>query len=135
MRTWSKEKNLCSTSRRSCSRCLSKNLRRMQVSQGGLMSHLCTNTPTPQQLYTHAHTSLARAHTPHAHAKCSRSHDEMIFFARSPASPVSSLPTWEPDEDAPLCNECNNQFTLIRRRHHCRSCGKVFRNDSCLIRF
>eukprot|EP00656_Telonema_subtile_P038755 TRINITY_DN4394_c0_g1_i2.p1 TRINITY_DN4394_c0_g1~~TRINITY_DN4394_c0_g1_i2.p1 ORF type:complete len:837 (-),score=144.76 TRINITY_DN4394_c0_g1_i2:136-2646(-) len=29
---------------------------------------------------------------------------------------------WAPD--APLCSSCHRSFTLFRRRHHCRSCGR-----------
>ncbi|KAJ1678816.1 hypothetical protein EV182_003295, partial [Spiromyces aspiralis] len=34
---------------------------------------------------------------------------------------------WEPNQDAPLCNQCKREFTLLfRRRHHCRRCGLIF---------
>lgn len=29
-------------------------------------------------------------------------------------------PPWVPDEDAPNCMGCQTQFTMFRRRHHCR---------------
>lgn len=29
-------------------------------------------------------------------------------------------PHWVPDEEAPHCMICENKFTLVRRRHHCR---------------
>nr|CAD7259061.1 unnamed protein product [Timema shepardi] len=46
-------------------------------------------------------------------------------------SPQSSLeiespPPWIPDEMAPRCMSCETVFTVVRRRHHCRNCGKVF---------
>ncbi|KAG5538034.1 hypothetical protein RHGRI_025205 [Rhododendron griersonianum] len=31
-----------------------------------------------------------------------------------------------PDESCRWCYECEVQFTLINRRHHCRHCGRVF---------
>lgn len=34
-------------------------------------------------------------------------------------------PTWVPDTLAPHCMTCGAVFTLVRRRHHCRNCGKV----------
>ena len=35
-------------------------------------------------------------------------------------------PAWIPDSMAPLCMGCGLAFSLVRRRHHCRSCGRVF---------
>ena len=34
-----------------------------------------------------------------------------------------------PDEQAPNCMLCGVAFSFIRRRHHCRECGKVFCAD------
>lgn len=39
-------------------------------------------------------------------------------------------PFWIPDADAQNCMLCNLQFTVFKRRHHCRACGKV----KCIIR-
>ncbi|XP_067008607.2 lateral signaling target protein 2 homolog isoform X2 [Anabrus simplex] len=46
----------------------------------------------------------------------------------SPPSPVEveSPPPWVPDFMAPRCMACEAIFTVVRRRHHCRNCGKVF---------
>eukprot|EP01060_Flectonema_neradi_P037381 TRINITY_DN7513_c1_g1_i2.p1 TRINITY_DN7513_c1_g1~~TRINITY_DN7513_c1_g1_i2.p1 ORF type:complete len:230 (+),score=41.21 TRINITY_DN7513_c1_g1_i2:30-692(+) len=35
---------------------------------------------------------------------------------------------WVPDSDAKNCGACEAEFTLWKRRHHCRSCGRVFCN-------
>uniref|UniRef100_A0A8B9S9J4 FYVE-type domain-containing protein n=1 Tax=Apteryx owenii TaxID=8824 RepID=A0A8B9S9J4_APTOW len=35
------------------------------------------------------------------------------------------LPEWVPDSSCSQCSACHVPFTLLRRRHHCRSCGKV----------
>ncbi|XP_049685311.1 lateral signaling target protein 2 homolog isoform X3 [Accipiter gentilis] len=35
------------------------------------------------------------------------------------------LPEWVPDSTCSQCSACRSSFTLLRRRHHCRSCGKV----------
>eukprot|EP00756_Hemistasia_phaeocysticola_P012371 Hpha_TRINITY_DN15191_c3_g2::TRINITY_DN15191_c3_g2_i2::g.128344::m.128344 len=39
-----------------------------------------------------------------------------------PAQPVK----WKPDKAATVCDQCWVDFTLLRRRHHCRACGGVF---------
>ncbi|XP_046382852.1 lateral signaling target protein 2 homolog isoform X2 [Ischnura elegans] len=39
---------------------------------------------------------------------------------------VELPPPWVPDEMAPRCMSCEAVFTVVRRRHHCRNCGKVF---------
>ncbi|CAB3381466.1 Hypothetical predicted protein [Cloeon dipterum] len=36
-----------------------------------------------------------------------------------------SPPPWVPDHMAPNCMTCEALFTVVRRRHHCRHCGKV----------
>jgi len=32
---------------------------------------------------------------------------------------------WDSDNTADACTLCNDKFTFIKRRHHCRSCGKL----------
>jgi hypothetical protein len=44
---------------------------------------------------------------------------------------VQVRPYWIPDNDATTCMLCSRQFTLVRRRHHCRSCGRVLCTDCC----
>lgn len=34
-------------------------------------------------------------------------------------------PFWVPDSDASSCMLCDVKFTVLKRRHHCRACGKV----------
>lgn len=33
---------------------------------------------------------------------------------------------WMPDQSCRVCYECESQFTVFNRRHHCRLCGRVF---------
>lgn len=33
---------------------------------------------------------------------------------------------WMPDQSCRVCYECDSQFTIFNRRHHCRVCGLVF---------
>lgn len=35
-------------------------------------------------------------------------------------------PVWVPDGEAAACTECQSQFTIFNRRHHCRLCGHIF---------
>ncbi|XP_057370278.1 zinc finger FYVE domain-containing protein 9-like [Daphnia carinata] len=68
------------------------------------------------------------------------SHDD-----NAPLEPYSSLtederllgvlkPVWIPDEEAPQCMNCSQRFTVIRRRHHCRACGRVLCSNCCSSR-
>jgi len=41
---------------------------------------------------------------------------------------------WTPDIQATECNKCHIVFSVIRRKHHCRSCGKVFCNNCSYLR-
>lgn len=33
---------------------------------------------------------------------------------------------WMPDDSCRVCYECDAQFTVFNRKHHCRLCGRVF---------
>ena len=33
---------------------------------------------------------------------------------------------WILDRDCLICFQCNEKFSMIRRRHHCRACGGLF---------
>jgi len=35
---------------------------------------------------------------------------------------------WVKDENVSHCHTCNNIFSLLNRKHHCRNCGKIFCN-------
>ncbi|KAI4460745.1 early endosome antigen 1 [Holotrichia oblita] len=39
---------------------------------------------------------------------------------------IERPPIWIPDVEAPKCMSCGSNFTVVKRRHHCRNCGKVF---------
>ena len=38
----------------------------------------------------------------------------------------ATTPTWVPDAEQTNCSQCNDIFTMIRRKHHCRVCGRLF---------
>ncbi|XP_005107726.1 uncharacterized protein LOC101855213 isoform X2 [Aplysia californica] len=43
----------------------------------------------------------------------------------------SVAPFWIPDAEAPACMLCQAKFTMWKRRHHCRACGKVLCATCC----
>ncbi|CAH1795057.1 unnamed protein product [Owenia fusiformis] len=38
---------------------------------------------------------------------------------------------WQEDNDANICVLCNQKFNQIRRKHHCRQCGRVLCSKCC----
>ncbi|XP_046750472.1 zinc finger FYVE domain-containing protein 16 isoform X2 [Diprion similis] len=44
-------------------------------------------------------------------------------------------PFWVPDSEAPFCMLCEAKFTVIKRRHHCRACGKVLCSKCCGMKY
>jgi len=36
---------------------------------------------------------------------------------------------WQKDEEVKECPKCHRSFNFVRRRSHCRSCGKIFCHD------
>merc|ERR1712070_890899 len=46
--------------------------------------------------------------------------------SRKTEMPAEGGPEWKPDEFAKACEDCNNEFSIFLRKHHCRSCGGVF---------
>lgn len=41
------------------------------------------------------------------------------------ADPFQTVPHWMPDYASDACLSCSRPFTLRRRRHHCRCCGRL----------
>ena len=48
-----------------------------------------------------------------------RGDSTVTLFPRTPA-------TWIPDTRVSRCFTCNLSFSIFRRKHHCRSCGRIF---------
>ncbi|XP_018915374.1 RUN and FYVE domain-containing protein 2-like isoform X1 [Bemisia tabaci] len=44
------------------------------------------------------------------------------------ASQARSDAQWVDDKQASKCHACAREFTLARRKHHCRNCGEIFCN-------
>ncbi|XP_041485617.1 uncharacterized protein LOC121431903 [Lytechinus variegatus] len=38
---------------------------------------------------------------------------------------------WVSDDEASICIACNQKFTQLRRKHHCRMCGRVLCSKCC----
>ncbi|KAL9950761.1 hypothetical protein ACROYT_G043318 [Oculina patagonica] len=44
-------------------------------------------------------------------------------------------PIWVPDSVATHCMNCGLKFSVIKRRHHCRACGKALCSSCCNMKF
>ncbi|XP_035743167.1 zinc finger FYVE domain-containing protein 9-like isoform X1 [Vespa mandarinia] len=44
-------------------------------------------------------------------------------------------PFWIPDSNASSCMLCDLKFTVLKRRHHCRACGKVLCSKCCNMKY
>jgi len=49
------------------------------------------------------------------------------FDNNSTSSKQQAAP-WIPDKDANNCTSCNKKFSVTKRKHHCRKCGKIYCN-------
>uniref|UniRef100_A0A3Q4IA44 Zinc finger, FYVE domain containing 21 n=1 Tax=Neolamprologus brichardi TaxID=32507 RepID=A0A3Q4IA44_NEOBR len=48
------------------------------------------------------------------------------------SSPFSlDEPQWVPDKECPRCMQCDTKFDFIKRKHHCRRCGRCFCDKCC----
>lgn len=62
-----------------------------------------------------------------------------FLWSTTPQQPVNAplpptvliRPPWQPDDQAKACNLCYANFSLFKRRHHCRHCAKIF-CDKCV---
>ncbi|XP_032189499.1 lateral signaling target protein 2 homolog isoform X2 [Mustela erminea] len=59
-------------------------------------------------------------------ALCQETLSSSELAAKSRDGDLEDPPEWVPDEACGFCTACKAPFTVIRRKHHCRSCGKIF---------
>ncbi|XP_054993709.1 lateral signaling target protein 2 homolog isoform X1 [Sorex araneus] len=59
-------------------------------------------------------------------ALCQETSSSSELAAKTREGGLEEPPEWVPDEVCGFCTACKAPFTVIRRKHHCRSCGKIF---------
>ncbi|XP_062863815.1 lateral signaling target protein 2 homolog isoform X2 [Trichomycterus rosablanca] len=59
-------------------------------------------------------------------ALCQETMSSSELAAKARDGQFEDPPEWVPDEACNSCIACKAPFTVIRRKHHCRSCGKIF---------
>lgn len=61
---------------------------------------------------------------------------EATGYSEDPNANLGKVPPiWVPDNMATGCMQCSVKFTMIKRRHHCRACGKVLCSVCCSQKF
>ncbi|XP_012720024.2 lateral signaling target protein 2 homolog isoform X1 [Fundulus heteroclitus] len=59
-------------------------------------------------------------------ALCQETISSSELAAKAREGQFEDPPDWVPDDACNSCITCKAPFTVIRRKHHCRSCGKIF---------
>ena len=86
------------------------------------MHHLASKEPREDRRLLH--TSSLRPPPQPTGPHCRPPH-RCLGLTCPPTVIVTDPPEWVPDEACGFCTACKAPFTVIRRKHHCRSCGKV----------
>jgi hypothetical protein len=87
------------------------------------------NSPALQPLRHPALSPALRDATAPDAARLARDAERKADQRSSPGLLTSAL--WMKDEDVQRCCECNSEFTLFNRRHHCRVCGRIVDKRCC----
>ncbi|KAG0726334.1 Zinc finger FYVE domain-containing protein 21 [Chionoecetes opilio] len=62
----------------------------------------------------------------------SKSGLRIVPMSESDRSPFElKEPEWIPDKQSPTCMDCEDKFDFLKRRHHCRRCGRVCCASCC----
>ncbi|KAG5899292.1 hypothetical protein JTB14_012291 [Gonioctena quinquepunctata] len=75
---------------------------------------------------TNVYFHLDAENCPTEYSNHPRQHQSDENSLSSLSSDLNRPPVWIPDVEAPKCMSCGVNFTVVKRRHHCRNCGKVF---------
>lgn len=86
-------------------------------------SHAMDQMSMPHHI---AASSPSGSQTPPLLSHSSSSDDEQNLDQYARSRTFQEPPPWVPDEQSPHCSSCKALFTFVKRRHHCRNCGKVF---------
>eukprot|EP01113_Clastostelium_recurvatum_P001231 TRINITY_DN10507_c2_g1_i1.p2 TRINITY_DN10507_c2_g1~~TRINITY_DN10507_c2_g1_i1.p2 ORF type:complete len:143 (-),score=33.27 TRINITY_DN10507_c2_g1_i1:75-503(-) len=57
-----------------------------------------------------------------------------ILYSTPPKKATVRPPIWINDADVPRCPSCCRKFGPLRRRHHCRHCGRIFCEECSIWR-
>lgn len=58
-----------------------------------------------------------------------RRDDPMVLGQDPLMTSAVQAPLWVPDQSRTNCMVCNQSFSFMRRKHHCRGCGRLLCND------
>jgi hypothetical protein len=90
-----------------------------------------TVSPALQQLRHPALSPAPRDATAPDAARLARESDAGRKADQSSSPGLLTSALWMKDEDVQRCCECNSEFTLFNRRHHCRVCGRIVDKRCC----
>lgn len=83
--------------------------------------------PVQSPRHMEAHSPLhSRPESPHERADSPNSDRSPDHSPQHAYDASNSRPVWVPDSNTTACQLCEQPFTVVRRKHHCRSCGQVF---------
>ncbi|XP_030751670.1 RUN and FYVE domain-containing protein 2 isoform X2 [Sitophilus oryzae] len=81
-----------------------------------------------EEYYTLKDNCLEQEHTLEELGAQLRDTKLQISDLKEEANRNKSEGTWASDKTATNCKSCKKEFSLTRRRHHCRNCGEIFCN-------
>ena len=87
-----------------------------------------TNTPTPAPTLPHT-PSASASHTSYGSSSSTNGFPDSAAMALSMQSLLppgeAEQPAWMDEKDISSCPVCSTEFSVVKRKHHCRCCGGV----------